>query len=80
MIESLERKPGKILASLQRLRDENQKLKKVNKDLANKMDKMLNYIEAAEADMENLRKAVVVLQGIIDLNPNLDNNNEDASS
>ena len=80
MTESLEVKPGKILASLDRLRKENQKLKKVNKDLANKMDKMLNYIEAAEADMENLRQAVSVLQGIIDLNPVMDATNEDASS
>ena len=79
-MQSLERKPGKILASLDRLRKENQKLKKVNKDLANKMDKMLNYIEAAEADMENLRQAVSVLQGIIDLNPVMDATNEDASS
>ena len=79
-MQSLERKPGKILASLDRLRQENQKLKKVNKDLANKMDKMLNYIEAAEADMENLRRAISVLQGIIDLNPVMDANNEDASS
>ena len=44
------------------------------------MDKMLNYIEAAEADMENLRQAVSVLQGIIDLNPVMDATNEDASS
>lgn len=76
MTESLERKPGKILSSLQRLREENQKLKKVNKDLARKMEIMLNYIEAAEADIDNLRKAVAVLQGIVDLNPVMDNKNE----
>ena len=80
MTESLEVKPGKILASLDRLRKENQKLKKVNKDLANKMDKMLNYIEAAEADMDNMKKALAVLQGIVDINPVMDNKHEDASS
>ena len=62
------------------LRDENQKLKKVNKDLAKKLEKMLQYIEDADADLDNMRRALVVLQGIVDLNPNMDNTNEDAGS
>lgn len=73
-------RPSKILSSLQRLREENQKLKKVNKDLARKMDRMLDYVEAADADLQNLRNALTILQGIIDLNPNLDNKHEDISS
>lgn len=73
-------RPTKILASLHRLRQENEKLRKVNKDLAKKCDLMLDHIEAAEADLTNLRLALTVLQSIVDLNPNLDAKNEDVSS
>lgn len=80
MMQSLERKPGKILASLHRLRQENEQLRKVNKDLAKKCDLMLDHIEAAEADLTNLRLALNVLQSIVDMNFNLDAKNEDVSS
>lgn len=41
---------------------------------------MLDYIEAAEADLDNMKKALAVLQGIVDINPVMDNKHEDASS
>ena len=41
---------------------------------------MLDHIEAAEADLTNLRLALNVLQSIVDLNPNLDAKHEDVSS
>jgi len=36
------------------------------------MDKMLDYIEAAEADLQNMHIALAVLQGIVDINPVMD--------
>ena len=41
---------------------------------------MIDFMEAAEADISNLRLALNVLQSIVDLNPNLDAKNEDVSS
>jgi hypothetical protein len=41
---------------------------------------MLEYLEAAEADLANMKVAMAILQGIIDINPIMDNQSENPSS